>query len=134
MTDHIVNHGHGNKRPDGINICSHLFCMMFMFYVYPLYKSMYNVYWYSTRFPYHTMLVSYICKTTGVTSGTGSNIPFRSTWVRPRYFAQSFVFCVLLFFQIIVFLTIYFWLLHCLSFSDLRLLNTPLLSANISSI
>jgi len=63
---------------------------------------------------------------------------FRRTWVHPPFFsgvrvARSLVFCVVFVDYCLSFYLFFFWPLHWLSF-DLRLLITPLVSSNFSSI
>lgn len=65
-------------------------------------------------------------------------LPFRNTWVHPwsvvRFIiARSLVFCVKFCRSLFVLLALFFWVLCCLSFYDLRLLITPLVSSNTSS-
>ena len=92
------------------------------------------VYWCPTRFPCQMMFGSFNSNTTGITIGTGTAKPFRTTWVQsqllvgfvlldPQFSAQCFVdrcqwSC----------LSFLFWLLCYLSFLDLRILITPLVS------
>ena len=47
-------------------------------------------------------------------------------------FARSFVFCVVFCRSLFVLLSSIFWPLCCLTFSDLRLFITPLVSSNFS--
>ena len=93
--------------------------------------------------------------TTGATSGTGTVSPFRRTCVHPRILVRvrvtrSLVFCVMfcrsvfVLFLLIIVLSVLprftasdylfgiFWSLCCLSFLDLRLLITRLVSSDSS--
>ena len=51
--------------------------------------------------------------------------PFRSTWVHPR-FSLEFVLLNFSFLCSVFYIIVYHFLLHCMSFFDLRLLITPL--------
>ena len=61
---------------------------------------------------------------------------FRKAWTYPAfqrfYVARSLVFCVMFCRSLFVLLSSFFWPLHCLSFFDLRVLISPLISSNLS--
>ena len=61
---------------------------------------------------------------------------FRKTWAYPAfqrfYVARSLVFCVMFCRSLCVLLSFFFWSLYCLSFFDLRVLISPLISSNFS--
>ena len=62
-------------------------------------------------------------------------LSFRSTWVHPQFLewghvTQSLVLCVMFCRSLFVLLSFLFWPLCCLSFFDLQILITPLVSSN----
>jgi len=66
-------------------------------------------------------------------------MPFRSTYVRPRWFQWDSYYWIFRFMcmfcrSLFVLLSFFFWPLSCLSFFDLRILKTPLVSSNSSYI
>ena len=69
---------------------------------------------------------------TGATSGAGTVYPSGAPEFIPGFsgvrVARSLDFCVLFDRSIVFLLTVFYWLLYCLSFFDLRILITPLVS------
>lgn len=82
-----------------------------------LYVSIY-ICWCPLRFTYEMMFVSFISKTTGATSGSGTAYPFRNTWIHTCFsevrVAQLLVFSVVLFRSLSILLTFVLWSLYCL--------------------
>ena len=92
------------------------------------------VYWCPTRFTCQMMFGSFSSNTKGLTIGTGTANPFRTTWVQsqflvgfvlldPKFSVQCFVDRGQGFF-----LSLFFWLLCYLSFLNFPILITPLVS------
>ena len=87
-------------------------------------------YWCPTRLPFEMTFVSFYSNTTGATSGSGTANPSRAPEFTPGFnrvrVVRSLVFCI-------VFLGLLFFLFcpFCfLSFYNLRILITPLVSSN----
>ena len=87
-----------------------------------------NVYWCPTRFPCYMMLVSFNSNTKGNNSGAGTAYPSGKPEIILGFcgirVARSLVFCVVLCRSLFV----------LLSFFDLRILITPLVSSKISNL
>ena len=75
---------------------------------------------------------------TGATSGAGIVYPSGAPEFTPGFsgvrVARSLDFCALFYWSFFVLLTLFYWSLYCLSFFDLRILITPLVSSNSSYI
>ena len=91
------------------------------------------LYWCPIRCPYHITFVLFSSNTTGVTCGaetTNHSTGFEFTLVFCGIRAdRSLVFCVMFYVSLFVLLSFFD---HCLSFFDVRILITPLVSSTFS--
>jgi hypothetical protein len=89
------------------------------------------IYWCPTRYPYQVIIASFNRNTTGVTSGEKSSNPSGAPDSTPGFSGVRATRSLVLY---ICFVDrrLYFWLLCCLFFFDIRILITPLVSSNSS--
>ena len=115
------------------------FVLQVVHVLFKLFILIYMYWWCQTRFPYQMMFNS---KTTGISCGAKTADPSGAhdfTPPLPRFWWGSccsiFIFlCTVFCRSLFVFQSLFFSPLCCLSFFDLRLLITPLVSSNISAV